>query len=246
MTTNVNIMSPLSHCKRGWSRWLRRILVGTSVAIVATIGVTILSVLLTEAQVGLGGMISEKMLGRTGISDSSLLLSRTGTNTTLSVIGFAPVVSTLPATAIGEVGGVTTATLQATVTSMKGLPSATGYFQWGYAVGALTNTTATIPITAIGNYSKIITGFTSTDITVYYRFVTDADGTAYGTVLSFGSPPAELGNILLKNLLRICAAAAVIINAIKQSHRGISVLMSTILIGMLAFVIVSMIIELVL
>lgn len=224
--------------KRSWFKWTKRILIGTLIAIISTVALTILQ---TTAQAGIGGLLSERMLGRDGVADSSLLLGRTGTSITLSIMGFAPIVSTQPP--VSAAGG-TTATLRGTVSSMKGQPSATGYFEWGYSAGALTNTTTTIPITGIGNYQKTVTGLTGAAI--YYRFVTDADGTSYGTVSSFNVTTSELGNIMLKNLLRVCAAVAILITAIKKSRRGLSELATAILIGIVAFVIVSMIIEVIL
>ena len=190
------------------------------------------------AQVGLGGMISEKMMNRAGVADSSLLLGRTGTNTELSVLGFAPTISTLPATAIG--GGVTSATLNGRVTDMNGMPSATGYFQWGYAVGALTNTTATIPITVAGDYSKVASGFTANP--VYYRFVVDADGTAYGATTQFSTPVAT-GTAMLRNLLRVCVAIAILVGVVRESKRGLGAMLLTVMVGLVAFILISMFID---
>lgn len=218
-----------------WKRWTRRTVIGTSIAIVAIILTTILA---TVADVGLGGLISEKMLGRTGEADSSLLLGRTGTNTTLSIMGFAPVTSTQ--VAIGSGDAVPTALLQGIVSNMNGMPVATGYFQWGLAAGALVNTTPNIAITTTGSYSATITGFPKSD-RVYYRFVTDADGTAYGAVADFVIPSGT-GNYLLKNLLRVILAAVICITVLKMSRNMMSMLLLS-LIGIIAFAIISTIID---
>ncbi len=207
--------------------------------------VALLSTLATIFQVtarmgsGLGLMKSEKTLNYSGNADSNLLLGMTGVNTTESILGFAPVVSTLStANAVAA-----TATLRGRVTNMNGMPSATGYFQWGYSAGSLSNTTPSIPITATGDYSANIVGLTSNE--VFYRFVTDADGTAYGLVTKI-SNPAAVGTVILKNLIRVIIAAVILITTIYLGAKNYVTMMLAAILGITAFVIINVIIEMVL
>jgi len=198
-TDSVTIRSPI--------RWTRRIVAGSTIAIALFV---LTSLIVVTAQISLGGLISEKLLGRTGTADSSLILGRSGTDETLHIMGLAPVVSTVPAT---NLVGEASATLRGTVSSMNGMPTATGYFQWGYSAGGLTNTTPTFTVDTTGNYSSTIGGFDNTQ-RIYYRFVTDADGTAYGAVTSFLVPSGVGGN-LLKSILKIIVAAGIVIAVLK-------------------------------
>ena len=140
----------------------------------------------TLASINLGGLISEKVLGRSGVTNSSLLLG-SAVNNELSILGFAPVVTTQAATDIGLTGRIKTATLHGIVAGMNGMPTATGYFQWGYSPTALTSTTPSFVVSSTGEYTSIITLNNDND-SVYYRFVTDADGTSYGDSATFTIP----------------------------------------------------------
>lgn len=220
-----------------WKHWTRRIALSTIIAVATTVILTAISV---TSQVGLGSMISEKMLGRDGVADSSLLLGRTGTNTELSVLGFAPIVSTQTHTALGEAGGITTATLVGRVTNMNGMPSATGYFLWGYNAGALVNTSSTVAVTGTGDYSVTITGFDATEY-VYYQFVTDADGTSYGTTLRF-LLPSGTGGFLLKTILRVILAGIILVTIVRFGRTPIIMAILTVL-GLVGFAFISSLID---
>lgn len=234
MTTTMFAAHTSSH---NWLRWSRRILLGSLIAV----SVILVSSILTVAEVGLGGLISEKMLGRAGVTNSSLILGRTGTNTELSIMGFAPVVSLSVSDTNLAAGGVTTATLHANVTTMNGMPTATGYFQWGYSAGALTNTTPVVTITTTGDQSATITGFDGSE-KIFYQFVTDADGRAYGAVATF-IIPSGTGGYLLKNLLRVVLAGVILIGVIKLGGGNFVKMLIVAVIGLLAFAIVDSIIN---
>jgi hypothetical protein len=218
-------------------QWARRIFISFALALVAVILLTIISV---SSEVGLGTMVSEKMLGRDGVTNSSLLLGRTGTNTELSVMGFAPVVSTQVQTALSSAGATTSATLQGRVTNMNGMPSATGYFLWGYSATLLPNTTSTVPVTGTGDYDVTITGFSPTNY-VYYQFVTSADGTSYGAVSRF-LIPSGTGGYLLKNILRTILAAIILIGVIRFGKSPMTMLVLT-AVGLVGFAILSAFID---
>lgn len=223
----------INTCTINKTRWPVRILTGALLAVL----VTVICSLTIISTVSLGGMVSEKMLGSNGVAGSSLLLG-SAANATLSVLGFAPVVVTQTVTDTNMSGGVTTATLHGTVTGMNGLPTATGYFQWGYAAGALTNTTSTFAVNAAGNYSLAITGFNANN-KVYYRFVTDADGTAYGTVVGFVAAPGT-GGFLIKTLLRVLLALSICAGVFLAGMKGTGkAFLIYALIGVIAFIVID-------
>ncbi len=216
--------------------WGRRASTAVLLSLVAFI---CLAVTLTYSSVSLGGLVSEKLLGRAGTAASSLLLGRAGTNTELSVFGFAPSIATVTATSSGD-----TATLRGRVTSMNGMPSATGYFQWGYAAGALTNTTAPFAIATVGDYSTDVIPVSISD-TVFYRFMSDADGTTSGGTASFVLASGAGGN-LLKTLLRVVIAAVIVIFVlILGSRGGFVVMLIAAIIGLVAFIFADTLLDLI-
>ena len=216
----------------------RRVCIAVLIAIMAFL---LISIAVIQSDVALGGMVSEKLLGRAGVTDSSLLLGRAGTDTELSVLGFAPIVSTQAVGSTSVPGGVSTAVLRGRVTNMNGMPIATGYFQWGYAAGTLTNTSATFVVTGVGDYSQSITGYNEND-TVYYRFVTDCDGTAYGAVTSFLASHGT-GGFLIKALLRILLACSILLTVLLIGSKGGFVAMLIFaVIGVIAFGIIDAVI----
>ncbi len=166
-----------------------------------------------SAYAGLGGYISEKMLS--GAAIDSLYLNRTTAGPL--VIASGPAISTGAATAIAWPATGTTATLHGTISSLNGMPTASYYFQWGYAPGALTNTTPTT-VGAVGDNTATILHFDPGAVNVYYRFVALTDSTSYGAVASFsggatkgepgGGPGA--GYFLLWNIFTLCIALGMI------------------------------------
>lgn len=217
--------------------WTRRITVSSVLAVMALL---LLSILTVVSSVSLGGLITEQMLGRDGVADSSLILA-SADNTELSVMGFAPAVSTLPVTNSFLTAGVPTATLRGRVTDMNDMPTSTGYFVWGYASGFMVNTTATQVITATGDYTTDITWPNQND-KIYYEFLADSDGTNRGGVAQF-LMPSGVGGFLIKNLLRVVLAAAILIGVVYLGRNGptVAMLLSAV-IGVIAFVIIDRII----
>jgi len=127
---------------------------------------------------GVGGYISEKLIDRSGVSSSSLVI---GMGNPQIDIGMGPSVSTLPAQ---TTKGINKATLRGSVDSLNSFPSATVWFEWGYST-SYGNTTATQTATNTGEYSTEITGLS--DRPVHYRFVASLDGTNYGSDSLFQS-----------------------------------------------------------
>jgi len=214
--------------------WARR---STTATVIACAVVLLIGILSVQSSVGLGGLVSELTVGRAGVADSSLLIGN-ATSSELTVVGFAPAIVTLPAIA----PGVETVTLRSRVTSMNGMPTTTGYFTWGYSASTLTNTTATFPITVAGDYGTTITGFVPNE-RIYYRFYTDADGTAIGDIVGF-VPPSGAGGFLLKTLLRIVIAAAIVVMVFIFGVRGgwLAMLVAAI-IGIIGFTIIDIFIS---
>jgi hypothetical protein len=231
------------HIKQSnWKQWTKRISIAFVLAIVAVTVLTIISIVTVSSQVGLGNLISEKVLGRDGVVPSSLLLGRTGTNIELSIMGFAPVTSTMPITTYNDTGEILSVTLSGRVTSMNGMPVATGYFLWGLAPGALVNTTATFPIAGIGDYTSGVIGGLNPNDPIYYQLVTDADGTAYGAVTRF-LVPSGVGGFLIKNLLRVILAGVILVGVIRFGMGNPMRMLLLSAVGILGFAIISSFIE---
>lgn len=125
----------------------------------------------------LGGYISEKLIERSGVANSSLVIDSSGVSNAMLDVGMAPAITTLAATNV-SMGADTHATLNGEVASLNGFPQAAVYFQWGYDTG-YGNATASQTITAVGSYSADINNY-NPDREVHYRFVSEADGTSYG------------------------------------------------------------------
>ncbi len=187
-----------------------------------------------QAVVNLGQQVSEKLIARAGVAVTNVLIKRSAD---LTVVGMAPTVSTTAQTATGVWAGTTHATLNGSVNSMLGQPSATVYFQWGNSP-ALGNTTTPQAITTTGAYSANITGFNDTD-KIYYRIVVDGDGTHYGAT-TFFVIAAGSGGYLLRNILLVVLAAGVLIAVLLIGLRGGFVaLLIAALIGVIGFYVVA-------
>lgn len=215
------------------AKWLLPVL------LLALLAWSLLSPVLVSAYAGLGGYISEKMLG--GATIDSLYLGNTAAGPT--VVASGPDISTTPATAVAwPDGGVTTATLHGTISSLNGLPQTTYYFQWGYDPGALVNTTASVTTAVLGGVTATITGYDPGSI-VYYRFVAGTDGTSYGTVISFSVAATgghATGYFLLWNILTLIVVAGMIISTLMLVHNPIASLV-LIIMGMITIVIIRLI-----
>lgn len=227
---------PPSHQMRQMNRWSRRILTFVLAFTLLVIASSVVTIYATGNAVGLGGLLSERMLGRAGSPDSSMLLGRNGAGTTLSILGFAPIVSTRPATDFTGQGVTATATLHGLVSNMKGQPSATAYFKWGYSVANLANTSTTTTITGTGDVAITVT--VDANQTVYYQFYTDADGTSFGSIASVVLPSGA-GNVMLQTILRVLLAATIIIGVVVIGRGNFRVMLFAVVIGLVAFAVVD-------
>jgi len=133
--------------------------------------------------VPLGGLLSEKLVDRSGVADSNLLIGRVGVGDSSFQVGFGPRLSTLSATDVYMDGGAH-ATLRGRVTTLNGLPQATVWWEWGYDT-AYGNTVGTQTITGIGVFEEDISGFDPNRV-VYFRFAGEGDGVNYGASQTLG------------------------------------------------------------
>lgn len=186
------------------------------VRLLAIVAVAFFVVLLASpafGTLGLGGAMSEKLIGAGGVA-SRLWISRSinGPET----IGTGPTISVQAATDVKIAAGVSYATLHGTITNLNTAPSAVAYFEWGYAPGSLTNTTSSG--TAITIYSDTISGFDQTQ-TVYYRFVARTDGEVYTSATNFLMAQGRAAaSLFLWNLVPIVLAVGVLVLILKEGR----------------------------
>lgn len=182
-----------------------------------------------SAYAGLGGYISEKMLGSS--IDSLYLSSGSG----VMVLGTAPTVTTLSATGVSDTGGL--ATLNGNLSSLNGMPNANVWFEWGYSAGTMTNVTPTVNVGVAGVQSANLVGIDSSQA-VYYRMVSSTDSTVYGNIVDF-TTNRGLAFWLLLNLITLVMAAGILIVAMKVGMTGnwVSALI-LIIVGLIGIVLV--------
>ena len=216
-----------------------RVVQGTSTRRLAVLALAVLaawvllSPVLASAFAGLGGYISEVIAGD-GANET--VLAGDGTNG-LVVAGSVPVVSTLSlASPSTSAGGVVTAALRGDLQNLNGMPRADVYFEWGYAPGSLTNTTATSTVTATGVQTTVINPAAGLD--VFYQFVAGTDGTSRGGIESFFSGGAHgVSYWIIHTLLPIVIALAVLVAVFLLTGNPILALTSAFT-GLIAFYIV--------
>lgn len=199
-------------------RWVQR-----AVAVVFLLCIALLVLTApVSGYAGLGGYISEKLLSRTAGVTASLYLGDSTSGPT--VIGAGPAISTSTTSGVATVGGVATATLSGVVSNLNGFPRADTWFTWGYAPGALTNTTATVTVTGTGYVTTTITGYDPGAMTVYYQFVSSTDGTSLGGVNNFRTNPLSSGTgadyWLLWNLLSVAVGMGMFVLIIRLARGG--------------------------
>jgi len=151
--------------------------------VLSLVCVAMLPATLTLAD-AIGGYMSETLMGRAGVADSSLLIERAGVLSPALDVGMGPIVTTQAASGIGS----TSATLHGTLTDLNGFPQSEVYFEWGYDL-TYGNVAGGQTLAAPGVYSTAIAGLSS-GATVHFRSVGDLDGTNYGSDESFVTPAA--------------------------------------------------------
>lgn len=177
----------------------------------------------TVMAAGLGGYISEKLIDRQGVLNSSLTIARQGVSNSNLDIGLAPVPTATGASGVFMDGG-THATLNGSITTMNGFPTSSGYFEWGYDA-TFGNTTPVQTITAVGNYSANIAHYDPAR-TVFYRFVVWADGTNYSSVLTFNvissGSPASTSYSMINSLIPFMWVVFIILSLLALWALGLS------------------------
>lgn len=199
-----------------------------------------------------GSFISEYLIGRSGVSTSTLTLERSGVADSILDVGLGAIVTTQAATNITLNSG----TLNGNLTDLNGMPRASVYFEWGYTA-AYGNSTTPQTLTGTGSFNAAISSLTS-DTTVHFRSVSETDATYYGADQTFdtlsGSTPSTPsgGSILgvssagnfVQYLIPVAIAVMVLIGVIRNAKSPIHVLLGTV-IGLVTFFVARVIIGIV-
>jgi len=209
----------------------RRLLLWAAIAVVGLLSLfPNINVLASE----IGGYISEKLIDRSGVVSSSLVI---GAGNPQIDVGMGPVVSTLLATDV-YMGGGTHATLNGNLSDLNGFPEVDVWFEWGYGT-SYGNTTTKQTVNVTGSYSADIIGYDPNEM-IYYRFAGSTDGTTYGPARSFLVQDGALGYRLLWNVLLVIIALAIIVTVFLTGMTGGWVLaLIAAIIGIIAFIFVQ-------
>lgn len=157
---------------------------------------------------GYGGNVSEKLLERSGVGSSLLLIDHSGTQNSDLDVAMGAIVSTLPASNIGTL----TAVLNGNLTDLNGMPEAFVCFEWGY--GTYSYTTAQQSLSAVGGFWTTISGFDVSE-TIIFRAVALTDGTAYGSMQSFEVGTFRAAHDLLSIIIPMILVALLVATLMK-------------------------------
>ncbi len=172
---------------------------------------------------GLGGYISETLLGQSGVS-SSLYLGDSSDGPI--VLGSVPTVSTTSVTNAVLLEGETSATLHGNLTSLNGMPRATVWFTWGDAHSPLSHTTAAVVVTSTGEFTADITGYDPGE-TIYWQAVASTDAVNTGEVQTFQVEGGQgLGYWVLWNILPIAIAAGIVVSVFLLTGNWLAMLVA--------------------
>lgn len=180
----------------------------------------------------MGGLISEKLIGRSGVSNSYLLIERSGVGDSRFDVGIGAIVSTLQTTNITDA----TTVLNGRLSDMNGMPQAIVYFEWGYDA-SYGNTSTSQILTGTGDFSATIGGYDSKK-TIHFRAASDTDGTLYGTNQTFEVGDRVSSYHILSAVLLILLAVIICIAVIRLVNSPVAFLIMTI-IGIMAFLMVK-------
>jgi len=159
-----------------------------------------------SAFAGLGGYMSEQLLGD---GTGEVLYLGDGANSAM-VLGSAPIVSTGTATSSWD-DKIVTMTMYGNLNTLNGMSEADVWFNWGYKPTELVFTTPIVTVMATGERTADIHPNAGT--TVYYQFHASTDGTASGTVqhLSSVGGGRGIGYWILNILLPLVIAIVILI-----------------------------------
>ena len=156
-----------------------------------------------------GGQGSEKLISRSGVADSNKVIEMSGVSGSLEIATGTTVTATASSIT------ASTATLVGNLSSLGIFPSSTVYFQWGYAAGALANTTTSQTKSATGSFTAAIT-FDPAQPAVFYRAVSVTDSTVYSSTGTFAPTmyAAHAGRSVSFNLLLIVIPVIVLVSVL--------------------------------
>ncbi len=180
----------------------------------------------------LGGLVSEKLIDRSGVTASRLVIGRSGVNNSTLDVAIGAVVSTVGATNITDA----TTVLNGTLSDMNGMPQAIVYFEWGYDA-SYGNTSTSQTLTGTGDFLVTIGGYDSKK-TIHFRAASDTDGTLYGAGQTFEVGDRVSAYAILSNILLILIAIIICIAVIKLAGSPVAFLIMTV-IGIMAFLLVK-------
>ncbi len=196
----------------------------------------LLSSSMLSAYAGLGGYISESLLGDNATPNASLYLGDSAEGPV--VLGTVPAIATRTAINVQSVGGVSSATLRGNLANLNGMPEADVWFVWGYNAAAMGNATPVVTVAAIGQQAVNIAGM-NMGVDVFYQFRGSTDGIARGGTLSFLSGGAQGASYwFITTLLPLIIAMGILIFIIKLTGNPIAALIAAV-IGLIAFTLVQ-------
>jgi len=200
-----------------------------SLVILSCIAVLLLGCVLTipytaSAFAGLGGYISEQLLGD---GTGEMLYLGDGTNGAM-VLGSAPIVSTGTASS-SSAGNTVTMTMHGTLYTLNGMPEADVWFSWGYTPTAMVYTTPTVTVTSTGERTADI--HPNAGAAVYYQFHAGTDGTASGLVQNLPVVGGGHGVSywMLNILLPVVLALVILVTALMLTRSLILALLSSVI-----------------
>jgi hypothetical protein len=158
---------------------------------------------------GFGGWISEKLVGRSGVADSNLLIGSSGATGSGLDVAMSGLAVATGAINIYMDGTGTHATLNGNLSTLNGFPSVSVYFQWGYGA-VYDHTTAAQTMAGTGAFSADIAHFDPGQ-TVYYRTVVEADGTSYSSPSTFVTTGSIAAGFNLLNAVVVVAYIALVL-----------------------------------
>lgn len=176
--------------------------------VMATLLVLFFSTMAVYAS-GLGGYISEKLIGRSGVSDSSLVIGSSGASGSYLDVAMSGIVAAAGATNVYMDGAGTHATLNGNLVTLNGFPRATVYFEWGYDTNYGHTSTSQV-VTAVGAFLADIQHFDPSQ-RVYYRAVVDTDGRNYSGSDSFVAEGGIVSGFNLLNAVVLIAYVAMVL-----------------------------------
>ena len=145
-----------------------------------------------------------------------------------------PTVTTQVATSVTA----STFVVNGNLTSLGGVPASEVWFQYG-TTPSLGSSTTPVERNSTGAFNATLTS-PSSDVAMYFRSAAEnIDGTTYGTLLSVGIPSAT-GSFMIKTLLRIVLALAILAGVVTVGLRGTGVFFILFaLLGVIAFVVID-------